>query len=124
MKVKVTTSTLIELIQERKRRELEDYAAAVERYPEEEARYRDALIEALDRATKAVALGRPLPPAGSHWERGRTTRYVTIPVRVAAPEKPRRPDHRLANQRLRELRLESRETLLVELRDRDWASVL
>lgn len=125
MKVRVQTVKLIERVAAAKQRLVDQHQAAEAAYPRLEAKYRRAVLDAIDRERARIAAGGKLPgETTSYTGRGRYSRYVLVPCRTAAPAKPGRPDVNKHNQRLRELRLTSSEELMVDPRSSDWTGIL
>jgi hypothetical protein len=124
VKVKVDTKQLIELVVASKRALLEDYAARKAAYPEQVETYRRALVKALEQELVIAKRGGRLPDRHEHYSRGREVVGVTVDVGVRKPDEPRKPDTKRHDRRLAELRLETRDALLIDRYDREWSGLL
>lgn len=124
MKVKVARRELIQMVQAAKRRLREEHAERAAAYPAELEAYRERVVASLERELAKLRNGGRLPEAYCRYTRSHEVEGVIVDVGVRAPVKPTKPKTDLHDLRLRELRLETREELLVDVRDREWRGVL
>lgn len=124
MKVKVSTSVLIEKVAVAKKTTLHEHKEAVDAFPALADEYRAQLVKALDKALRDAKAGKPFPPAESHYWRGNYIDGVIIDLGVKQPTKPAKPDTSRYDKRMKELRLTSATELSVDSHDNEWRGIL
>lgn len=125
MKVKAKVLVLIEQVAESKARVEREHAEKVAAFPALEAAYRERLAEQLAREAHRIAGGGKLPDVSNGWSGNRYRESVSIETALKKPRKPpARPDTAKHRMRLKELRLEARDEILIDPRAADWLGLL